>query len=271
MHIFFEKFLPDAFFINQKHPLNIPLSLYQQLRKANENLELIEYDEYSEGSLITYGRLRGCSFALNKAISKKENYLYIDRGFFRKDDNGNEYFRVTYNSTVFDFSKTEFDDKRLKKFNFYIENWKNGRKVFIATPSPFECLFSGINSVEWIDEVKYNVRKTYPYIKEDDFIVSSKFENEISIKDVKDDLKMTITHNSMLAIDSLICGVPVVIDKSHYIYWYCPDLIKYEFVEEQKEKLDREKLFRTLSYLQFCMEEMNDLMLDMMMEIYRTK
>lgn len=271
MHIIFEEILKEACFIKQNHPMSIPEKIYKSLKKSNKELKFLEYDEYKNGSLITYGKMRGCHFALNKAIENGENYLYIDRGYLKKDKEGNEYFRISINELYFSrFEKINKDKKRIEKFDLNFEDWKtNGDKVLIVTPSPFECLFSHTNLKEWMYEAKIKIINYFPRLNPENILFSTKFENNSPLKDLKDDLFFVYTYNSMLCIDALAYGIPVCIERNNALLNYNRNFSDLSFVEKQKKILNREDLFEKLISAQFNINEFENVALDMLYFTYK--
>lgn len=243
-----ENFLKESFFIYTEHPQKKT----DMLKDAFEQLGVrsIRPEEYQEGHVILYGKMRGLYDVYKKCLEKGYDFLYIDNGYLKKDRENRIYFRILWNKE--DVEANDIKDlpsDRLEKFSIHFEPWKNdGELVLLIPPSPFRQLYEAENSVLWIknmeeDLKRYTTRKIY---------VKNKFSNE-SLSELIDRSYAICCHSSTVGLEALIKGKKVICNNIRY---FLSSFVLNKVSDiEKKMTTDRNKLFCSLSYYQFTLDE----------------
>jgi hypothetical protein len=164
---------------------------------------------------IFYGVKPETLHLYREALTRKEDFYYIDNGYFSPGHDGG-YFRVTKNAAQHDGSGNA-SPERFLRHGLTIRPWRtNGKKILITTQTDWWYERHGTTREKWLSEIKLMVDcySDLPYQ-----IRAKPGKNPaVSIHDDLQDAWALITHCSNTAIDALLYGVPV------FVTWPCAAL-----------------------------------------------
>jgi len=209
----------------------------------------------------------GCTPALRPLIDEwqrtKRNWIYWDRGYARRvfatwlpkgDEIGIKggYYRWHLNSyqmqTIRDVPSDRWDSLKVK-----LENWRTGGKhIVIASPSATYEKFHGIQG--WTDRTIRAI-SLLTYHSKRQIVVRDK-ETKRPLRDDLHGAYCLITHGSNTAVEAVIMGCHVIVDKCS-----AAALISKTSLDElEKPPLlpDRKKWANALAYSQFNEKELVD-------------
>ena len=203
--------------------------------------------------------------------NKKLNYYLIDTGYMGNDVK-KRYHRVTRNSLQVSKVIKRPNDRALSMPDFYPKPWKyNGKKILLCPPSEKSLKFflycsNGASDEDaisyqecvdrWIEETVKEIRKFSD--REIKIRRKPRCRNERTkintFKEcVLDDIFATVTFNSIVAVESIINGVPAFVCAENAASpMSLPDLSRIERPIYPK----RLEWINHLSYSQFTVEEL---------------
>jgi len=175
-------------------------------------LPLLNINDYKDNDeiFITYGILRGTGEIIKK---KKENFIYIDHGFYRSSTRKftkekktilNElggYFRVIKGDLYFNNFAFELDSKRFDELDIELKDKRKGDIIILSEPSQNTLDFLEIKnwSEDTIDEIKkYSDRE---------IVVHNKF-SEIPLKSLLEKAFAFVSCQSTAGFQAIAEGVP---------------------------------------------------------------
>lgn len=201
----------------------------------------------------------GCSWYLKEIIAewrdKKRPFVYWDRGYARRvfatwlpEGRDGGYYRFHLNSFQMRAIR-EVPDDRWESLATPVEPWKkNGRHVVIAAPTRTYSRFHGCET--WIaDTIDALARVTGRQL-----IIRDK-ESKRSLQSDLEGAHALVSHGSIAAVESVILGCPVFVDRSSAAALVGQiDLKKIE----SPVYPDRKKWLASLAYSQFNEKELVD-------------
>ena len=175
-------------------------------------LPLLNINDYKDNDeiFITYGILRGTGEIIKK---KKENFIYIDHGFYRSSTRKftkekktilNElggYFRVIKGDLYFNNFEFELDSKRFDELDIELKDKRKGDIIILSEPSQNTLDFLEIKnwSEDTIDEIKkYSDRE---------IVVHNKF-SEVPLKSLLEKAFAFVSCQSTAGFQAIAEGVP---------------------------------------------------------------
>ncbi len=196
------------------------------------------------GPATFYGILRGCGDLIKQCEWLGRNYYHIDLGYFRRG-HFEGYYRVSKNGFQYDFEEQrEFPSDRWEKLKLQIKPWKtDGREIVICPPTVTFGRFLDIDTRKWTESVLVEAARH----TERPVLVSTK-DSPANLKDAY----CLITHQSNVAVDALINGVPVLA-LGDSACW--PMSWDWRHLESPYYRDGREEWAHALAYQQFTLEE----------------
>lgn len=213
------------------------------------------------------GLLRG-NYHLYDYATKNENadFFYIDHAYFDPGYRGKRWMRIVKNGFVKNVLTNELNTKRLYE-NFKIDlqpykNYKDNRNIVVLPPS--NTVARTFNAVDWQENIYEQIRKytdrpivirnkNGPVLDERMMAIKSKqiYKHEKTIEQELDEAYCVFAYNSSVALRALERGIPVICER------YCPAYPISNKIEniDDLEEYEREKLFVSLSWGQFTIEE----------------
>ena len=202
-----------------------------------------------------YGVTRGNMKIKKLATAAGRNYYLADNGYVGRGQYDG-YYRVTKNRFQSDGSGTP-NYARLERLNLDIKPWrKTGQYILLCVPPPEFCKIWGLDSGAWVRAVKGRMRKHTKY----SFLMSYKPDLDprwgASMGTLDEQLAgawAVVTHNSGVALDALLAGVPAFCTGDTPAAWLGnTDLTQ---IDDPFYSPDRKDLFATLAGQQWTLDE----------------
>lgn len=240
---------------------SVKLNLFNRIadQLARRGGVIVRGDPVALNALAKIGRapIVGCSPELTDMIrswrSESIPWAYWDRGYFRRvyatwlprGENGGQY---RWHIGRFQMGEIrDVPDDRWKASHIDVQPWqKNGRHIVIAAPTRTYARFHRTES--WIaDTIDALARVT-----DRQLVIRDKESKRPLQADLKD-AHCLVTHGSIAAVESVICGCPVFVDQSSAAALVGQtDLTKIE----KPIYPDRQKWLHSLAYSHFNEQEM---------------
>lgn len=195
---------------------------------------------YRGEDCAVWGLMRGAKTVRQACKLSGKNYYALDNGYFAR----RKYFRVTRNG----YCQTEVVDRppdRWNRLGIRLKSPKSGSRILVVESSPF-C-YQYFDLKDWTQDTILELRK---HTDRKISIRPKVIWVEVTEEDLKD-VHCVVTHSSGLALDALIHGIPAIVTGPGAASLCPKDLSKVESVELP----DRERLFRSLAYGQFRLDE----------------
>ena len=232
-------------------------------------------------AVATQGILRGTGHLLKEAANKNLDRYYIDHAYFNAGYKDDFWLRISKNKHTINNLK-KVSNFRWEKFfsqDNLIMPWRSfserGNNILIIPPTNAICwYFNESNweknilnflketlSAEDFKKVKIRAKPNEPIVDTKGIYKGLKENKEAINSPLEDDLNeasIVIAYNSQVALDALLKGIPVIVDKHNCCYSLSFKLsdLKYGLnnpIFENEPK--REELCKWLSYCQFKLEE----------------
>ena len=195
----------------------------------------------------------GCSTYLKGTVdewrAKKRQFIYWDRGYWARvfatwlprGDNGGQY-RWHLNSFQLQQVRADLPNDRLKVLRPPVRDWSGkGRHIVLAQPTPSYAKFHGIEG--WTD----STLDALSLLTDRQIVVRGK-ESKRPLQADLDGAHCLVAHGSNAAVESVICGCPVLVDPSS-----AAALVGRTDLKDIERPVypDREAWLRALSYSHF--------------------
>ena len=175
-------------------------------------LPLLNINDYKDNDeiFITYGILRGTGEIIKK---KKENFIYIDHGFYRSSTRKftkekktilNElggYFRVIKGDLYFNNFEFELDSKRFDELDIELKDKRKGDIIILSEPSQNTLDFLEIKN--WTEDTIDEIKK----YSDREIVVHNKF-SEIPLKSLLEKAFAFVSCQSTAGFQAITEGVP---------------------------------------------------------------
>ena len=175
-------------------------------------LPLFNINDYKDNDeiFITYGILRGTGEIIKK---KKENFIYIDHGFYRSSPRRftkekktilNElggYFRVIKGDLYFNNFEFELDSKRFDELDIELKDKRKGDIIILSEPSQNTLDFLEIKN--WTEDTIDEIKK----YSDREIVVHNKF-SEIPLKSLLEKAFAFVSCQSTAGFQAITEGVP---------------------------------------------------------------
>lgn len=205
-----------------------------------------EGNKYQKGDVALWGLLRGAKELRQMVKEAGHTYYALDHAYIGRE----ERFRVTRNG----FQQTEIFDrppdrwnKLLSKYGVKVKPWRKGGKYILLAMSS-SAVYEYFNEVGWEDRTRY-------YLKQytDREVITRKKHGGENLQQQLAKAWCVITHASMVAVDAVLAGVPVIVTG--------PSIARpmgHTELSKVEDPVfpDREAWFRSLAYAQYTPEEM---------------
>lgn len=203
----------------------------------NAEIKDTRFDKIDSGEFgihIAYGILRGAAYIFKKA----DNWYNADRGYF-KPSHYDGYYRISHKGTQQTKFWPEPDYDRWNALGFDMQSWRgfdHSKPALVCPPTDAVVNFFG----PWLQAMPLGNYLLRP--KGDTSPINFSDYNYI------------LTFNSSVGWQALLAGIPCVSDTTNSMVgsWY--HNISLENLEEA-QYVDRERLFATMSSLQFTLKE----------------
>lgn len=186
-----------------------------------------------------------------------QDYVYVDNGYFMKGPGKtNGYFRFVWNANqetrIFDCPSTRFDG--LFKDNIHIRDWQCNERgpIIVTTPAPQPTKYWHLES--WLDNTINRIKQfTDREIIVREKPVAGAKATTLSFLQCIESAYCVVTYNSMAAVEAVLFGIPVVVDKiSTAAPMGVTDISKINNLVRP----DRTKWMHSLAYGQWSLDEM---------------
>ncbi len=175
-------------------------------------LPLLNINDYKDNDeiFITYGILRGTGEIIKK---KKENFIYIDHGFYRSSTRKftkekktilNElggYFRVIKGDLYFNNFEFELDSKRFDELDIELKDKRKGDIIILSEPSQNTLDFLEIKN--WTEDTIDEIKK----YSDREIVIHNKF-SEIPLKSLLEKAFAFVSCQSTAGFQAITEGVP---------------------------------------------------------------
>ena len=232
-------------------------------------------------AIVTQGILRGTGHLLKEAAKKNIDRYYIDHAYFNPGYKNDFWLRISKNKNVINYIK-KVSSFRWEKFfskNNHIQPWKKfsekGDTILIIPPTSAICWY--FNEYDWqknilsfleenlsinnFKKVKIRAKPNEPIVDVNGKFLGLKENKEIQNIPLEEDLKdasIVIAYNSQVALEALLKGIPVIVDKHNSCFglsFKLSDLNKGLDNPKFEIEPNRLELFHWLSYCQYTLEE----------------
>lgn len=250
--------------------------------------EIVHIDEFLKNgircdadAIVTQGILRGTGHLLKEAAKKNIDRYYIDHAYFNPGYKNDFWLRISKNKNVINYIK-KVSSFRWEKFfskNNHIQPWKKiserGDTILIIPPTSAVCWY--FNEYDWqknilslleenlsinhFKKVKIRAKPNEPIVDVNGKFLGLKENKKIKNVPLEEDLKnasIVIAYNSQVALDALLKGIPVIVDKHNSCFglsFKLSDLNKGLDNPKFEIEPNRLELCHWLSYCQFTLKE----------------
>jgi hypothetical protein len=181
---------------------------------AGANLPLYNYDCFPEsGDLLIRGMTK--KSLIQKCWETSRTFFYMDGGYFGnnpsvKNPRGDKLFHRIVKNNLQHVNLMNFPSDRWESLDYEIKSRSTGKNVLIVAPSEKPCKFYGIDLQNWIDETIHVVKQQTdrPIIIRMKGTRKDRMAHSI-FADFRD-AHVTITYNSVAAVESVLEGVPAI-------------------------------------------------------------
>jgi hypothetical protein len=200
---------------------------------------------------IAYGILRGTADQFRKCKQAGVDWWEIDNGYFKRG-HFDGYYRISKNGLQATYRDVDLPADRLDALRLDIRDWQrnNDGHILISPPTPAIVDFYGDAAANWLNDT-LEVLKTIT-----DRRIKVRYKNDGNPYPLEHDIKSAycvITFNSVIALDALLLGIPAI--ASPYCVVNSWNHYNVYDVNRDLTCIDREKLFKYLSYCQFTLDE----------------
>lgn len=163
-------------------------------------------------AVFVYGVMRGNNQLLHSCRKNKRTWYLCDNGYLRSG-HFKGYYRITKNAFLCS-GEGEGDFERLDRLNVELWPWrKTGSCVLVCVPPPLYCWAWKFDAWKWTERVTQEIRAAtdrpirFSYKPG----LDDRAKGLPPLEDQLSDAWAVVTHDSNVAIDALIYGVPVFV------------------------------------------------------------
>jgi hypothetical protein len=205
--------------------------------------------QYQGGHSIVWGLIRGAPQVMQQTRAAGFDFYQVDNAYFGR----NQLYRVTRNA----LQLTQMGDREPTRFEatfralgLTLRPWQRQRNgpIVICLSTPFLFTLYGMEIQRWTDEVVARIRQ-----KTDRPIHIRGKDDTVPIDQMIADAWCVVTHVSASALDALRLGIPTVTTGDCAA---TPLATPLDEIDNPRMPDGRERLFATLAYGQFTVQEM---------------
>jgi len=204
--------------------------------------------------------IRGAKFRkeVQEAWRQGRRFYYIDNGYF--GNTGRKiWFRIIRDNVHDTRDIIPRPRDRLDRCDIVLRARQKGTRVLLAPPSEKSFLMWNMDQQQWIDETLYQLRA----VTDRPIDVRYKQKRDIRMKNSPiehslDDVHCVVTYNSVIAVESIMLGVPAITLRPN-----AAAVVSSRNINDIEDPVFpdddlREQWLRHLSYSQFTFDEMSD-------------
>lgn len=187
---------------------------YVNMLAAGANLPLYNYDYFPDsGDLLIRGMTK--TSLIKDCWENSRTFFYMDGGYFgnypnSRNPRGDKLFHRIVKNNLQHVNLRNYPSDRWESLKYQVKSRNFGRHVLLVVPSEKPCKFYGIDLQNWIDEVTQNIKQ---YTDRPIIIRMKGTRRERLSQSIFDDFKnayVTVTYNSIAAVESILEGIPTI-------------------------------------------------------------